>query len=227
MRMINLQKKRNTPTHADIWHFKTTEPHFLTPSGGGPKTIDPSWGGGTKNFCPMLMAACHPFPNPIINERSLISKSLCHIMNKSLRTGIINTHWLDRVLSTTIHKANNITDPGSYRPISIIPAVMKVLCGLFILSCQHIWENGLWYDDQTGFQPKHSTCIYVFISPIIQGAFNLWMTFHRLRDVCWLFSLCWCLLWCHTDIIVTSQHEHNVLPVCYFLSFILYRLMML
>ncbi len=47
-------------------------------------------------------------------------------MKNYLRTGIIPTEWTEARV-TPIHKANNITEPGKYLPISIIPAVMKVL----------------------------------------------------------------------------------------------------
>ncbi len=79
-------------------------------------------------------------------------------MNSFLKTGIIPTYWTQAQL-TPIYEVNNITDPGNYRPIFIIPAVMNVFeWALHTLLSACMIENGLPYDEQSGFQPKHSTC---------------------------------------------------------------------
>ncbi len=71
---------------------------------------------------------------------------------------MIPTDWTEDQVAP-IHKANNITDPGNYRPISIIPAVIKVFeWAVHTQLSAYMGENGLPYDEQSGFQPKHSIC---------------------------------------------------------------------
>ena len=57
----------------------------------------------------------------------IIAPLLCHIFNLSLCNGIVPSDWkLARV--TPIYKGQGeITHPGNYRPISVIPTVAKVL----------------------------------------------------------------------------------------------------
>jgi len=55
-----------------------------------------------------------------------IAEPLAYIYNKSLSTGSVPADWKKSNV-TPVHKSGNTDDPGSYRPISVVPIVAKVL----------------------------------------------------------------------------------------------------
>jgi hypothetical protein len=78
-------------------------------------------------------------------------------MNQSLRTGIIPVSW-KKARVTPIYKDSNPLSPSNYRPISILPVVMKV----FERAVQKqlvsfLKENSILCDQQSGFRECHST----------------------------------------------------------------------
>ena len=55
-----------------------------------------------------------------------VSKSLTHIFNLSIDTGILPFDWKNARVSP-IFKDDSKTDPTNYRPISVLPVTIKVL----------------------------------------------------------------------------------------------------
>ena len=57
----------------------------------------------------------------------IIAPHLCHIFNLSLNQGIVPPDWkLAKV--TPIYKGKGkLSDPGNYRPISVVPTVAKLM----------------------------------------------------------------------------------------------------
>ena len=86
-----------------------------------------------------------------------VSSPLSIIINQSLQSGHVPTNMkLAKIIP--IFKAKSKTDLGNYRPISLLPSTSKILekvvhCRLY----KYCEMNGLLYDNQFGFRPKHST----------------------------------------------------------------------
>ena len=86
-----------------------------------------------------------------------LSTPLTHIFNVSLRTGIIPSKWkISRV--TPLFKDGPRTAVGNYRPISIIPVVMKLLERIVHDQFHdYLTYHNMFSSKQSGFRPKHST----------------------------------------------------------------------
>ena len=88
---------------------------------------------------------------------------LTHTINQSFATGIV-PHHMKRAKVIPIFKSGNKNIFNNYRPISILPALSKILEKVMANKLMNYMEsNNLFYQHQYGFRPKHST-----IHPIIQ-----------------------------------------------------------
>ena len=71
---------------------------------------------GIDNIPPGILKVCS----------SVVNKPLAHIVNMSLCTGVIPSEW-KVAKAIPVHKKGSINDFNNYRPISILPAVTKVM----------------------------------------------------------------------------------------------------
>ncbi len=86
-----------------------------------------------------------------------IVKPLAHIINRSLATGIVPTEFkCGKIIP--IYKSGNQTDIDNYRPITILPAISKVLekC-VYNQTISYLEKNKLLSNQQFGFRKNHST----------------------------------------------------------------------
>ena len=91
-----------------------------------------------------------------------ISVPLCHILNKSIENGIVPKHMkIARVIP--IYKNGNPNQFNNYRPISILPAISKLMekaiCNRLFT---YLNQNDILFEQQYGFRKGHTT-----IHPII------------------------------------------------------------
>ena len=87
----------------------------------------------------------------------IIARSLTHIFNLSLETGIYVDDW-KRARVILIYEAKDKRKCENYRPISILPVVSKVFeREVFNKVYRYLCENSLLSRFQSGFRPKHST----------------------------------------------------------------------
>lgn len=95
-------------------------------------------------------------PNVFLKEcAKTLCKPLYIIYNKSLRDGIFPAVWKQARL-TPIHKKDDVASACNYRPVSILPALGKVLESIVQLRIfWHIKEYI--HPEQHGFLPKKST----------------------------------------------------------------------
>ncbi|CAB3993279.1 Hypothetical predicted protein [Paramuricea clavata] len=101
-------------------------------------------------------------PPGILKDCSTVVKDpLAHIINMSLCTGVIPSEWkVAKVIP--VHKKGPINDFDNYRPISILPAVTKVMERIVHDQLMNYLEiNHLINDSQFGFRPKRSTQLAV------------------------------------------------------------------
>ena len=86
-----------------------------------------------------------------------IATPLAHIINQSFNTGIVSGN-LKTAKVIPIFKSGDNTVLNNYRPISILPAISKVLeklvCNRLV---GFLEENDILYKHQYGFRSKHST----------------------------------------------------------------------
>ena len=95
--------------------------------------------------------------NLLKDSAAVIAKPLAYIINLSLSTGTVPTEWKTARI-TPIHKSGDVTKADNYRPISILPAVSKILeKAVQKQLLNHLEENNLLSDSQFGYRKKRST----------------------------------------------------------------------
>ena len=96
---------------------------------------------GLDDIHPRLLKEGAPF----------ITAPLTHVFNVSLRTGRNPPDW-KKSRVTPIFKSGDKTDPGNYRPISILSSVMKVFEKLLDKQVrQYLKDNNILSKCQSGF----------------------------------------------------------------------------
>ena len=88
---------------------------------------------------------------------SIIVPFLTNLFNPSISTRIFPRDWkLAKV--TLIYKDDKKCIPDNYRPISVLPAITKLIEFFFVNERYgYLTEHGLLSDSQSGFRPLHST----------------------------------------------------------------------
>ena len=93
---------------------------------------------------------------------------LCHIINRSILTNVVPLEWKYAIISP-LYKEGDRNLANNYRPISILPAVSKILERVVHGQLySHITENNLLSSAQFGFRKHHSTatCILALLDNI-------------------------------------------------------------
>lgn len=87
----------------------------------------------------------------------ILAGPLAFIYNLSLKSGSIPTEWKSATV-TPIHKGDKTCDPTNYRPISVLPAVMKIFeKAVHRQLYDHLLQNDILSPCQSGFRQHHST----------------------------------------------------------------------
>ena len=87
----------------------------------------------------------------------VILKSFCHLVNLSLKEGIIPTEWKCAKI-TPLFKGGDPANPANYRPISVLPVASKILEKIvFKQAYSYLNNNNLLIKNQFGFRPKFSS----------------------------------------------------------------------
>ena len=85
-----------------------------------------------------------------------IAKSLAYIINLSLSSGEFPKDWKSARISP-IFKKGSKTEPGNYRPVSVLPVVSKFIERVVHQQLYHYLDkNKLLCTHQSGFRKKHS-----------------------------------------------------------------------
>ena len=92
-----------------------------------------------------------------------ISRSLTSLFNSSLKCGDLPSEW-KAALVTPVKKNGSSDLVENFRPISVLPVVVKVLERIVHRQLYaYLQENNLLHSTQFGFRPGHSTQ-YVLVS---------------------------------------------------------------
>ena len=96
-------------------------------------------------------------PQVLKDSAGIISDTLCHILNRSLTTGIFFDSWKTAKVFP-IHKGSAKTDPNNYRPISVLPILTKMFEKIvFDQLYLYLTQNDILTKFQSGFRSNHST----------------------------------------------------------------------
>ncbi len=98
----------------------------------------------------------------------ITAKIICHIINLTIRHNIIPDDWKTATI-TPIYKDGDKDDPANYRPISILPALSKILERIIHTQLyEHIDNNNVLSNAQFRFRKGHSTssCILNLLDTI-------------------------------------------------------------
>ena len=88
---------------------------------------------------------------------SIIAPSLAYSFNLSIRNGIFPREWKIAKV-TPRYKDGKKCIPDNYRPISVLPAVTKLIEKIiFNQLYSYLTEHGILSHSQSGFRPLHST----------------------------------------------------------------------
>ena len=86
-----------------------------------------------------------------------VSKSLTSLYNASLRSGQLPREWIS-ALVTPVHKGGDDMLAGNYRPVSLLPVVVKVFEKLVHNQLYtYLQANEVLHQMQFGFRPGHTT----------------------------------------------------------------------
>ena len=82
---------------------------------------------------------------------------MCYIINLSLNTATVPSEW-KHARVVPIYKSGSISKVDNYRPISILPALSKILeKAVHTQLSEHLESNKLLTDSQFGYRPGRST----------------------------------------------------------------------
>ena len=86
-----------------------------------------------------------------------LSRPIAYLINSSISTCMIPSEWKSAKV-IPIHKSGDKSDPNNYRPISVLPWILKVMeCTIQSQLVAFLTKNNSLLVHQSGFQKKHST----------------------------------------------------------------------
>ena len=147
--------------------------------------------------------------------KEAISGPLAHCINISMKLGIVPHSWKTARV-TTIFKGGNREDPASYRGISLLPGVSRVLEKVIIRRMEHhMATNAFWYGNQYGFRRGHSTemLLLKYLSSVHSGFNQGQHTVTAFLDVRQAFV-------CIDHNILLQKLEHYGFPTTWFESYL-------
>ena len=101
----------------------------------------------SDGVCIRMLKTCFP----------AIGDVILHIINTCISRSDIPHHWKHSIVHP-IFKSGNPSDPTNFRPISIVPVIMKVVERVIHQQLyRYLSQNHLLANTQHGFRPRHST----------------------------------------------------------------------
>ena len=92
----------------------------------------------------------------------VLAEPLTYIYNLLLRTSIVPTAWKSATV-TPLDKSGSLSDPNNFRPIAVVPAVMKIFeRAIHKQIYKHLTTRKILSTHQSGFRPGHSTATCLF-----------------------------------------------------------------
>jgi hypothetical protein len=111
------------------------------------RSLQPKHSSGQDNISTILIKSL----------REELTEPICLIINQMFYTSIF-PNKLKIAKIKPIHKKGDTHSCENYRPISLLPAISKILEKVILLQLDtHFHENNLYYSSQYGFRKKRST----------------------------------------------------------------------
>ena len=111
------------------------------------KSLDPNKAVGTDGISAKILRTV----------AAGISESLTSLFNASLRSGEMPREWKSAHV-TPVHKGGDVESAENYRPVSVLPVVVKVFEKLVHHQVySYLQENNILHPMQFGFRPGHTT----------------------------------------------------------------------
>ena len=114
----------------------------------------------TLQHLPISKATAHPLiTNRVLRECApIICPSITHLFNLSITTGVFPDAWKRATVTPIFKNRGTAGDPSNYRPVSLLPAMGKVLDRIqSYCLLQHLVQHNLISPHQFGFIPGKST----------------------------------------------------------------------
>ena len=148
-------------------------------------------------------------PNKLLKMCALlIANPLCKLFNKSLQAGIFPLSWKKACVTPIFKQKGSRSDPTNYRPISLLPNLSKILEKLvFNKIYEHLSENNLLTEKQSGYRPGHSTHIQLlYLTHQLYSALNENKNFTAIfLDISKYFDKIW-----HEALIAKCEIQYNL-----------------
>ena len=112
-----------------------------------------------SKLSPSKSSGCPLLTNRVLREVApSISQSLTYIFNLSLQSSTFSQDWKTAVVVPLYKQRGDASAPTNYRPVSLLPAVAKVLDAIQSKRLSSfLLKNKLLTDHQFGFLPGRST----------------------------------------------------------------------
>ena len=107
-------------------------------------------------------------PNLLKDGAREIAKPLWHLINQSLTESVVPTEWKHPKI-TPIHKSGTLENPDNYRPISVLPALSKILeKAVHQQLISYLEKHNLLSDKPFGYRKHKSTefAVNLFVDDI-------------------------------------------------------------
>ena len=107
-------------------------------------------------------------PNLLKDGAREIAKPLCRLINQSLTESVVPIEWKHAKI-TPIHKSGTLENPDNYRPISVLPALSKILeKAVHQQLISYLEKHNLLSDKQFGYRKYRSTelAVNLFVDDI-------------------------------------------------------------
>ena len=96
-------------------------------------------------------------PKFLKDGADVIKNAITHITNLSIESGTFPDEHKFAIVKP-LHKKNSRLDVGNYRPISLLSPVSKIIeKAIYVQIEQHLKENNILYEFQSGFRKSYST----------------------------------------------------------------------
>lgn len=103
---------------------------------------------------------CDPAPSKVMKQAiEVISPVACDLINASISTGVVPPLWKQARVKALLKKPSLDPDTlASYRPISLLPVISKILeKHVNVTLSAYLESHNLLHPAQTRFRPCHST----------------------------------------------------------------------
>ena len=148
-------------------------------------------------------------PNKLLKMCALLlAYPLCKLFNKSLHSGTFPFLWKKACVTPIYKNKGSSSDPTNYRPISLLPTLSKILEKIvFNKIYNHLSENNLLTEKQSGYRPGHSTHIQLlYLTHQMYSALNDNKNFTAIfLDISKYFDKIW-----HDGLIEKCEIQYNI-----------------